>query len=522
LRNLVARISARSCVLSPISLTKTKKNELKISSTETSHLLGREVVIQGDNKRHDVFLKNTFTIQYIKEEQKQFLLTPKQHSKMYAMEIRDPVHGAIEVSNNEVNILDTPECQRLRAIKQLGFSEFSFPAATHNRYLHSIGVCHLAGRAFDQIFSKHQFSSTNAKIRLRSCIRLAALLHDIGHGPLSHATEEVMPHLSELDVKAYNSRPKSAYTLGLAESLDRKANHEDYTIKYITDSHLTTELKLNFPDIAPINIACLIDKTLIPTENFFIDQNLDFRPILSQLVSSELDVDRMDYLERDSYFCGTNYGHIDREWLLGNLRPHILEDQIFLALNRRALYTFDDYLLSRHHMNLMVYFHHKSIIYEEMLTRYLTSTDCKFFLPAKISDYTRYNDYKLFEHLSTETNEWARRIAERKPYKNLIELHNSADATRPERIKEYLTQKGIRVILASSHVRLSKYHASSAEDGALRIYVIDQYDKWDEPVPIDQSTSIFKTYEEARIIDRIYVDPEQYIEAKSLLDEKHI
>jgi HD superfamily phosphohydrolase len=173
-------------------------------------------------------------------------------------------------------------------------------------------------------------------------------------------------------------------------------------------------------------------------------------------------------------------------------------------------------------MNLMVYFHHKSIIYEEMLTRYLTSPDCQFFLPANISEYTRYNDYKLFEHLSTEKNEWARRIAERKPFKNLIELHNSADVTRPERIEDYLTQKGIRVILASSHVRLSKYHAASAEDSALRIYVIDQYDKWDEPVPIDQSTSIFKAYEEARIIDRIYVDPEQYTEAKSLLDEKHI
>src|SRR3984957_16450889 len=114
------------------------------------------------------------------------------------MDIRDPVHGSIELSENEVAILDSRPYQRLRAIKQLGFSEFSFPGATHNRYLHSLGVCYLAGRAFDSIFKKFEFSSPALRTRLRQTTRLAALLHDIGHGPLSHTTEDVMPQLGEL------------------------------------------------------------------------------------------------------------------------------------------------------------------------------------------------------------------------------------------------------------------------------------------------------------------------------------
>jgi HD superfamily phosphohydrolase len=438
------------------------------------------------------------------------------------MEVRDPVHGSISLSAEEEDIIETPEFQRLRSIKQLGFSEFSFPAATHNRYLHSIGVCHLAGRAFDHVFASEKFSSELVKKRLRQCFRAAALLHDVGHGPLSHVTEEVMPPLKDLDVKVYNNRSKAIYQLGLANNTDRKANHEDYTIRYITDSPLSEVISKVLGDILPIHIVCLIDKTLACPDDFFINQGLDYRPILSQLVSSELDVDRMDYLERDSYFCGTNYGNIDVEWLLSNLKAHRIGDQLYLALNRRALYTFDDFLLSRHHMNLMVYFHHKGIIYEEMLIRYLESEDCDFSLPSNIIEYTRYNDYHLFEHIAKAKNPWAQRIAKRAPFRNLIELHNVSDASRPKSIKNFLERSGIESILASSQVRLSKYHTSSPEDKALKIYVVDQYDRWEAPMPIEQSTKIFKAYEDARVIDRVYVAPESYERAEDLLKNAKI
>jgi len=427
------------------------------------------------------------------------------------MEIRDPVHGSIYYSDAEVAILDTAEYQRLRAIKQLGFAEFSFPGATHNRYLHSVGVAHLAGLAFDSIFKALPFTKNSTRLRLRQAFRLAALLHDVGHGPLSHTTEQVMPSVESLDISVYaqSSNPNT--------HKNRKANHEDYTIKYVTDSLIGETITARFPDLSPIHVACLIDKSLACPDDFFVDNGIDYRPILSQLVSSELDVDRMDYLERDSFFCGTNYGKIDLSWILQNMTAHLLEGKMYLALNRRALYAFDDFLISRHHMYLMVYFHHKSIIYEEMLNRYLTSPDCSFVLPSDIGEYTKYNDYKLHEHLASVSNTWAQRISQRKPFKVLLELHNTSQDRRAENIKKALESEGIETIWASSKTRLSKYHSSSLEDRSMQIFVVDQYDRWDQPAPIDQSTEIFSRYEGARIIDRLYVAPESFAEGTAFL-----
>lgn len=438
------------------------------------------------------------------------------------MEIRDPIHGSIEISDGEVNVLESRAYQRLRAIKQLGFSEFSFPGATHNRFLHSIGVCHLAGQAFDAIFKNFPFQSHDHYGRYRQTVRLAALLHDIGHGPLSHTTEEVMPKVQDLKIAAYQNRRQDLKFKVPKDNLQRQADHEDYTIKFITDSSLTSVLKENFPDIEPLHIACLIDKTLAAPDDFFLHDNRDIRTILSQIVSSEMDVDRMDYLERDAYFCGTNYGKVELEWLLANLTYHEVDNCLHLALNRRALYTFDDFLLARHHMHLMVYFHHKSIIYEEMLNRYLSSKDCSFFLPADIEKYIGCTDYALYQHLSTVPNEWARRITERKTYRMLFELHSNEETQRPEKMKAALEKENINVIYSSSMARLSKYHTLSPEERSFSIYVVDQYDRLAKPHPIEEMTEIFENYENIRRIDRLYVAPEQYEKAERLLIERKL
>ena len=187
------------------------------------------------------------------------------------MEIRDPIHGSIQLNDGEVAIIESVEFQRLRQIKQLGFSEFSFPGATHNRFLHSIGVSYVAGQIFDSIFRAYPFTKIAVKSRLRQSVKLAALLHDIGHGPLSHTTEQVMPELSKLDVKIYQAQKMD---------LSRQANHEDYTIKFVTDSQIAKLIVQHF-DIDPQFIACLIDKNLTCDESFFTDGNINFRAILS-------------------------------------------------------------------------------------------------------------------------------------------------------------------------------------------------------------------------------------------------
>lgn len=429
------------------------------------------------------------------------------------MEVRDPVHGTIVLNSAEVRVIDSEAYQRLRSIKQLGFSEFSFPGATHNRYLHSLGVCHIAGLAFDHIFKNFQFSTEKNRVKFKQLVRLGALLHDIGHGPLSHTTEEVMPPVKDLDVKAYASDPN--------HKKDRKANHEDYTIKFLTDSSLTQILEKEFPDFSPLHIAGLVDKSLPLPQDFYRDGDWNLRTVLSQVVSSEMDADRMDYLERDAYFCGTNYGRVELNWLLSNMGFHAVGDQLHLALNRRALYAFDDFLLARHHMHLMVYFHHKSIIFEELLHRYLSSKDCTYKLPADIEKYIKCTDYSLYEHLDEADNEWAQRISKRRPYKMLFEIHSNSDLERPLKIKSALESEGISVIHASSQARLSKYHGGGAPEKSAQIYVVDEYDRHAKPYPLQEATEIFKRYEHTRQIDRLYVPPEKMgLSERILIDRR--
>ena len=435
------------------------------------------------------------------------------------MEIRDPIHGYLRFNSGESAVIDSSAYQRLRNIKQLGFMELSFPGATHTRYLHSLGVCHLAGQVFDQLFQDYPFSSGSRRQQLRQCTRLAALLHDVGHGPLSHTTEEVMPILSELKVPVYQKRE---FKSDESFQLRGRANHEDYTIKFITDSPLTLVLKEAFPDLLPLHVACLIDKSLICPDDFFQEGDTDFRCILSQIVSSELDVDRMDYLERDAYFCGTSYGRVELSWLISNLTYQLKEGILYLALNRRALYTFDDFLLARHHMHLMVYFHHKSIIFEEMLLRYLQSDDCEFFLPADIEEYIHYTDFALFQHLSQSENAWARRVAERRPFKMLFEFHSTEENERVEKMETFLKKEGINTVWASSTARLSKYHSPSAEEKGVPIFVVDQYDPQIIPYRIEESTEIFQKYAEIRRIERIYVAPEDMARGKELINHYHL
>ncbi|PIU00618.1 MAG: hydrolase [Bdellovibrionales bacterium CG10_big_fil_rev_8_21_14_0_10_45_34] len=416
------------------------------------------------------------------------------------MEIRDPVHGSIELTPVEGAIVDSPFFQRLREIKQLGFGEYSYPGATHNRYIHSLGVCHLAGEAFDVIFRGFSFKVKQNKWKFRQALRLAALLHDIGHGPLSHTSEECMPLKSELGFPGKG-----------------KADHEDYTQKIILDSELTQVIEGNFVDIPPSAVACLLSPTLACDSIFFIDDGLDFRPILSQLVSSELDVDRMDYLVRDSYFCGTDYGKIELEWLISNLNYHLIENKLHLAINRGALYTFDDFLISRHHMYLMVYFHHKAIVFDEMLLKYLTSKDCDYHIPADLSRYVRYTDQHIYEHIKSSKNPWAVRIATRQPYKRLFEIHETQPSADVARIQSELQREGIDLIHSSSIARLSKYHTSLGTEGKHQIFVVDPYNNFQPPYPLEAATDIFRMYEKSRNIERIYVAPEDLDRARKVL-----
>ncbi len=423
------------------------------------------------------------------------------------MEIRDVIHGTIDVSRPEKMIIDSPFFQRLRNIKQLGFGENSFPGATHNRYIHSLGAMHLADMAFQNAFTVDRGASFATRYpeafeRLKSTLRVAALLHDVGHGPLSHTTEFAMPQLPELGLELPFGKEK------------RQANHEDYTLKIILQSSLTPVLRkaMGYLGVEPLHIACLINKSIPAPDDFFMVGAVDYRPILCQLISSEIDVDRMDYLTRDSFYAGVSYGKFDLQWLITNLTHHESGGKCYLALNHKALYTLDDFLISRFHMFLMVYFHHKCVVFDEILGRYLRSPDCDYVIPADVEKYVFYDDYHLYTHLSKSPNEWANRIYHKRPYKMLVEFHSGIPQGEPFRLEQEqllqelladLKEQGKDYILKTTTGEFSKYFRR--EDHA-PLYV--KYDNRLQParyIPLQECSDLFERYSENRSITRVYV-----------------
>lgn len=436
---------------------------------------------------------------------------------MSFMEVRDPIHGSIEVHAGEQKVIDTPLFQRLRQIKQMGFSDLAFPGATHTRYLHSIGAMHLAERAFDAIFRHHEFARPGLKGHFRQLVRLGALLHDVGHAPLSHCTEFAMPHVSALAIPCYSALPQLP---------DRRATHEDYTIKIITDSPLTRVLERHFTHFLPLHVAALVEQSLPISDDFFIDRDINYRTVLAQIISSELDVDRMDYLHRDSYYAGVNYGNFDYNWLSGNLTYHVTDEQVaHLALDPRAIYAFNDFLMSRYHMFLMVYFHHKSVIYEEMLRKYFQSQHATYAIPGDIEAYVEVDDYHLVSHLRHEARQgepWAKRIVSKDAFRVGLERHGQAEDIDLGPCIQALKEADIEQIATTSTGNLSKYsRVGEKRRRGAAIYVKsrfpDAFVGESRVRLLEDCTDLFSRYETQRQISRIYVKRDDLEQARDVL-----
>lgn len=414
------------------------------------------------------------------------------------MEIRDPVHGSIKILKEEIEIIEAPFFQRLKNIKQLGFTENIFPGATHTRYLHSIGVMDVASKVFNQIFKGHKNSADLA--RLKESVRLACLLHDIGHAPLSHTTEFVMPLVSKLDLSE-NFRPET----------DRQATHEDYTIKSIIDSSFTksfSALTRKF-GVQPNQVAELIIGKTNSSDYFELD-GINFFPLLHQLVSSEMDCDRMDYLLRDSYFCGVSYGKFDLDWIIDNLSYGIEGHDAYLGISERAVSTFDDFLLSRFHMFLMVYFHYKSVCTEKMLERYFTTSHNEYSIPSNIEDYLEHDDHYLMKILRSSDNSWAKKIIRNEIPTKIFETFGPEQLDQLDLLESYLNSENIYYIKCQSSGRLSKYYSDSEDhSNKYPLKVIRSssiHGKKLNQRNINQATDLFEKFSKSHTVNRIHCE----------------
>ena len=428
--------------------------------------------------------------------------------------IRDPIHGTIRLSRSELKLINHPAYQRLRWIKQLGLADFAYPGATHTRFSHGLGTLHVATRMFDSMVRDFTMSPAD-RARLRQTVRLAALFHDLGHAPLSHTTEQFMPPVAALDLGEWRRGAE-----------DRRASHEDYTLKVLTDSSLAQliDARLGDEGVRPADVAALISgRASGEVWPAFIVDSLDWGPVLAQCVSSELDADRMDYLLRDSYFAGVPYGRYDLEWLLDQLRAVDQDGRLYLGLESRAAFTFDDYLLSRFHMFVSVYLHHTPVGYELMLDRYRQDPICELRLPADPEAYLHIDDVFLIHTLRTSASPWARRIVERRAFRRVVESRQ-LQAELPEEdnplvgppeltaeaIAEGLKSRGIETLVHTTTGRLSKYTwRTDGPEAEPNVFVLEA----GHAIPVADYTPLYRRYAGEIQLRRVYVDPERIDDA---------
>ncbi|MDX2229379.1 MAG: HD domain-containing protein [Leptolyngbyaceae cyanobacterium bins.349] len=230
----------------------------------------------------------------------------------------DPLHGAIALDRNDptetllIQLIDLPPFQRLRRIRQLGPASMTFHGAESSRFTHSIGVMAIARRAFDRICQFYPQLKP-----YRPVVLAAALLHDIGHGPFSHTAEEIFG-----------------------------CHHEHWTARILQESaSLRQTLEAFSPDLLPQILQ--------------VYQHQHPIPLVWQLVSSQLDCDRLDYLMRDSYFTGASYGKIDLDRILMALGYDPVSQQLVVA--RKGMAAVEHYLIVRYFMYAQVYNHPKNI-----------------------------------------------------------------------------------------------------------------------------------------------------------------
>jgi uncharacterized protein len=241
---------------------------------------------------------------------------------------RDSVHNIIRVRMDGdvgrliVGLIDTPEFQRLRRIRQLGLGHFAYQGAEHSRFTHSLGAFHLATRILAKLSNSYEISESD-----RTAVRVAALLHDIGHGAFSHVIESILDF-----------------------------HHEDFTIEAVLSEETGVgSLLREYSADLPGRVADIIRG--------------NFKPMaLAQLVSSQLDVDRMDYLLRDSLMTGVKYGVFDLEWIIKSIEINEADDQLYVSAP--GIYAVEDYLQARYYMFRQVYFH-RTLRAAEMMLRSL-------------------------------------------------------------------------------------------------------------------------------------------------------
>jgi uncharacterized protein len=412
-------------------------------------------------------------------------------------EIRDPVHGFIIIDEWERDIINHPVFQRLRRIRQLALTDMVYPGAMHTRFEHSLGVMHVATQMFDQIVSRRKdflvselSYSPGGLERDRIIVRLASLLHDVGHAPFSHAAEELMPMDQETNISyKHEHYSGNAIVFAMQDVIENHRFNQNHRIKA--------------QDIADfLNGRATIGRQLL----------------WRGLVTSQLDADRADYLLRDSHHIGVAYGHYDLHRLLSTMTVarHDETDAPTLAVEEGGIHTAEHLIIARYLMFTQVYFQHTRRAYDHHIIGAIKSLLVKIQASSNLENkevfpspdclenvnlYLRWNDWSVLGMIDAgEGGEHGEIIRKRNHYRAVYETR---EVTQDKDIIFF--NKLCEVIgpeLAFIDLSKKSWYDPHNED----IMILKDDASGDKATPLSQLSSVVHGLSTVNQY-RIYVDP---------------
>jgi len=429
-------------------------------------------------------------------------------------EVRCPVHRSIPFNARELKLIDHPLFQRLRAISQLGFAHLVYPGATHTRFSHALGVMHLAGRIYDRITggAPALFAGAFTPRALaygRQIVRFAGLLHDLGHLPFSHAFEPLLPKRETLPL------PREWYR---DTDFGERARHEDLSVAM---ARALAEGPGALLTAEEAQDACaLIHGGVRPTERLQAlggAPSRDPYPLLKQIISGEIDADRMDYLPRDAHFAGVTYGFFDLHRLIEGLSCVETERGLVMALDQDAVFTYENFLMARFHMAMQVYYHKTLLPFEHYLERAVREGEIGIPFDGSVESVLAAREDVVMDMLyQARHRKWSSRIVNRSPAARLYRGDEHDGAAVVERILDALREAGITPIHIRAERRVSNLDAEGAE-GAAPIFVVEDVLGRERRTPLIHVSELLRHYNRTFVIERIYCDPEDQARAREVL-----